>query len=148
GALSGVIVLTEVLGSVGQFRRVPMIAAAAVIGLGSVWWCGRRTPGTGAGHPRPVARRPAAALPPTEGIVASASTALVAAQWSTIVAHGVARGIGNSGGPGNGDSLWYHMPFAAAFVHSGWTSRLQFLNGEALVTYYPANTSVLHAVAI
>jgi len=80
--------------------------------------------------------------------VASASTALVAAQWSTLVAHGLTRGIGNSGGPGNGDSLWYHMPFAAAFVHSGWTSRLQYLNGEALVTYYPANTSVLHAVGI
>lgn len=147
GALSGVIVLSELLGSVGQFRRGPMIGAAVALGLSAVWWCARttsrptgrvETPAAAASVPRPV----------TEVIVASASTALVAAQWSTWVSRGLSAGIGNSGGPGNGDTLWYHMPFAAAFVQSGWTSRLQFLNGEALVTYYPANTSVLHAVGI
>jgi hypothetical protein len=159
GALSVVIVLSELLGSIGEFRRAPMITGAVVFGLGSAWWCGRAGRRSKADSTRPAvpipapgggaeAGIPAAGLPTTDVIVASASTALVAAQWSTLVAHALARGVGNSTGPGNGDSLWYHMPFAAAFVHSGWLTRLQYLNGEALVTYYPANTSVLHAVGI
>jgi len=146
GALSGVIVLSEVLGSVGQFRRGPMIVADVALGLSSVWWCSRHA-GRG---PRTVERHASASVPlaATDVIVASASTALVVAQWSTWVSRALSVGIGNSGGPGNGDTLWYHMPFAAAFAQSGWTSHLQFLNGEALVTYYPANTSVLHAVGL
>ena len=149
--------LSELLGSIGQFRRAPMIAGAVALGLGSAWWCPRRSARRPTGplaSERARAPRadevaaPATGLGTTDVIVASASTALVAAQWSTLVAHGLSFGIGNNGGPGNGDSLWYHMPFAAAFVQSGWTSRLQYLNGEALVTYYPANTSVLHAVGI
>ena len=150
GAISGVVVISELLGSVGQFRRGPVIAATVVLGLGSVWWCGRNRPRTsrpaepaGSGLSSEHAPRPR-----SDVIVAAASSALVVSQWSTWVAHGVSLGVGNSGGPGNGDSLWYHLPFAAAFVRSGWLSHLQFLNGEALVTYYPANTSVLHAVGI
>jgi hypothetical protein len=142
GAISGLVVLSELLGSVGQFRRGPLIAATLVLGLGSVWWCGReRAANRDAGDPirRRTANRP---RPVSDVIVASASSALVASQWSTWVAHGLAVGVES------GDSLWYHLPFAAAFVQSGWLSRLQYLNGEALVTYYPANTSVLHAVGI
>ena len=40
GAISAVIVLSEVLGSVGLFRRGPLVASTLVLGLGSVWWCG------------------------------------------------------------------------------------------------------------
>jgi len=145
GTISAVIALSEVLGSAGQFRRGPLIVGEVAFGLVSVWWCGRKTSRRAAVAARPSTsdRRSA-----TDVIVASASTALVGAQWSTWVARGLSVGVGNSGGPGNGDTLWYHLPFAAAFVQSGWTSRLQYVNGEALVTYYPANTSVLHAVGI
>jgi len=160
GALAVVIALSELLGTFGQFRRGPIITGAVAFALTSIWWCAREaapTALTGSDSAAPTrasdgtdADSPTkpAVLPTTDVVVASASTALVAAQWSTLVARGLTRGIGNGGGPGNGDSLWYHMPFAAAFVHSGWISRLQYLNGEALVTYYPANTSVLHAVGI
>ena len=141
GALSSVVVLGEVLGTVGEYRRGAVIAAALLLGLGSVWLC--RGQAGGAQTSGPSVRRPL-----TDVIVASASTALVCAQWSTWVARTVSFGVGNAGGGGNGDSLWYHMPFAAAFVQSGWTSRLQYLNGDALITYYPANASMLHAVAI
>jgi hypothetical protein len=146
GAVSGVIALSELLGSVGLFRRGPMIVADVALGLGSRWWCSRHAGGK-AGSVE-LAAAPSVPLAVSDVIVASASTALVVAQWSTWVSRGLSFGIGNSGGPGNGDTLWYHMPFAAAFVQTGWTSHLQFLNGEALVTYYPANTSVLHAVGI
>jgi len=141
GAISGVVVIGELLGTVGQFRRGALITAVLGLGFGSVWWCHRTTTAT---QPTGVtARRPVSVV-----IVASASTALVCAEWSTLVARTVSFGVGNAGGGGNGDSLWYHMPFAAAFVQSGWTSRLQYLNGDALITYYPANASMLHAVAL
>jgi hypothetical protein len=146
GMIAGIIVLSEALGSIGWFRRGPMIVGAIALGSASMWWCSRRTAGNDSGDEAAPTR--SRGLTTTEVIVASASTALVAAQWSTWVSRGLSAGIGNSGGPGNGDTLWYHMPFAGAFVQSGWTSRLQYLNGEALVTYYPANTSVLHAVGL
>ena len=148
GAIAGIIVLSEVLGSIGWFRRGPMIVGAVALGLGLGVVV--LAPDRGPSPPAPSHHRRRVPRPHrrTEVIVASASTALVAAQWSTWVSRGLSAGVGNSGGPGNGDSLWYHMPFAAAFVQSGWTSRLQYLNGEALVTYYPANTSVLHAVGL
>lgn len=143
GTLAAAVVLGELLGSVGQFRRVPFIAGSIALAAVSVWWSRRRA--------TPL-RSPAAApsaLPLTSVVVvAAASSALVLAQWSTWVAHVVTLGVGNAGGPGNGDSLWYHMPIAASFVQTGWTTHLLYLNGEALVTYYPANTSVLHAIGI
>ncbi len=127
-----------------MFRRGVLIAATVMLGVGSVVWCNRR----GAGVPRRTHSGESQRRPAHDVVVASASSALVAAQWSTWVARGVSVGVGRGGGPGNGDSLWYHLPFAAAFAQSGWLSRLQYLNGEALVTYYPANTSVLHAVGL
>ena len=143
GMLAGAVVLGELLGSVGEFRRGPFIAASLVLAAASVWWCRRRTKSMPSGPAAP------SALPITSTVVvAAASSALVLAQWSTWVAHVTTLGIGNAGGPGNGDSLWYHMPIAASFVQSGWTTHLLFLNGEALVTYYPVNTSVLHAIGI
>jgi hypothetical protein len=59
--------------------------------------------------------------------------------WSTWVAQAFQFGIDN------GDSIWYHLPIAARFVQNGSIAHLHYLNGEALVTYYPANASLLHA---
>ena len=149
GTLAALVVLGELLGSVGQFRRGTFIGASVALGVGSAWWCRRRS-----GPTRPPEARPRhrptewLASPLSPVIIAASSSALVVSQWSTWVAHVVSLGIGNAGGPGNGDSLWYHMPFAASFVQSGWTTHLLYLNGEALVTYYPANTSLLHGVGL
>jgi hypothetical protein len=147
GAISVVVVVSELAGTVGQFRAGPVIAAVVVLALGSAWWC---RPGPADVRAQAMAGAPPRrfARPVAEVIVASASAALVCAQWSTWVARTVSFGIGNAGGGGNGDSLWYHMPFAADFVQSGWTSRVQFLNGDALISYYPANASLVHAVGI
>lgn len=142
GALAVLVVAAEVLGSMGRFQRWPLLGALALIAAVSLIL--NRTP-------RPVlAEAPAGPGRParlTDVVMVVASAALVLAQWSTWVAHSVQFGIGRGGGPANGDSLWYHMPFSAAYAQSGWTSRLLFVNGEALVTYYPANTSLFHAAA-
>ena len=151
GAISGVIVLGELLGTVGMFRRyaadrcgtrgrprIRVVVPARIARIGPIRAPNRRvlrrrSPDTGAGRRRRGGR----------GVVGVGGRAVV-----HLGRAGVGSGVGRGGGPGNGDSLWYHMPFAAAFAQSGWLSPLQYLNGEALVTYYPANTSVLHAVGL
>jgi hypothetical protein len=138
GGLSLLVVVSELVGSVGRFKTWHLIGAMTLVAAASLALDHRSSP-----SPPRMRRR----YRVTDVIMVVASSALVLAQWSTWVAHSVQAGIGRGGGPANGDSLWYHMPFTAAFVRSGWTSRLLFTNGEALVTYYPANTSLLHAVA-
>jgi len=145
GALAVVVFFSQLLGSFGRFGIWPLIGTLAVALAASLLVTttrpGRRTRTPDEDAPR-TRRRPA------DAVVLVASSALVLSQWATWVAHNVQAGIGRGGGPANGDTLWYHMPFAASYVQSGWLTRLQFLNGEALVTYYPANTSVLHAIAM
>jgi hypothetical protein len=145
GTLSLLVVLSELLGTFGQFRRAPLIVAALVTGIGSWWWYRRHH----TARPTEPAELPARRTPTaTDVVIVASSTALVLAQWTTWVARSMVAGVGNAGGPGNGDSLWYHMPFAAEYARTGWTTHLQYLNGEALVTYYPANTALLHAVGL
>jgi len=140
GALSIVLACSEALGSFGAFRYWPLLACVTVAACG-----GRLLPTQGQANGSPATRRQ---FTGTERVVMASTLALVSAQWSTWIARAFSTGIGAGGGPANGDSLWYHMPLAAGFVQSGWTSRALFLNGEALVTYYPANTSLLHAIAM
>ena len=149
GALAVVVVVGEALGSVGLFRRGALVVVLILFGAGSVIWCRRSTPvHAAAGGRRETRLTGAARVPVRDVIIASASCALVLSQWSTWVARTVSFGIGNAGGGGNGDSLWYHMPIAASFAQSGWTTRLLYMGGDTLVTYYPANVSLLHAVGI
>ncbi|MDQ1439534.1 MAG: hypothetical protein QOK43_3163 [Acidimicrobiaceae bacterium] len=152
GALSGLVVISELLGSVGLFRTWALMAAVVAAGAGSAFLLegrgqDRSGPDEGEASVESTESGPTRHRSVADVVIVAASSALVLGQWATWVGRGVETGIGRGGGPGNGDSLWYHMPFAANFVQSGWTSRLQFLNGEALVTYYPANTSLLHAIA-
>lgn len=149
GALSLLVVAGELAGSFGRFgvwylAAVLWLAAAATV----LYDCIRRAAAPLAAPAEQADVDTARGrMRISDTVVVLASCALVVAQWTTWVAYNVRHGIGRGGGPANGDSLWYHMPFAASFVQTGWTSSLQFLNGEALVTYYPANTSLLHAVA-
>jgi hypothetical protein len=160
GALSLLLVVSELLGTFGLFRPAVLLPVVVALAVASVVFLRPPAPI----EPQEEVRDPqgevdvegqAPAAQPrvrrrnrvVDLVIAATSSALIVAQWSTWAALGVQTGIGRGGGPGNGDSLWYHMPTAAAFVQTGWTTKLLFLNGEALVTYYPMNTSVLHALA-
>ncbi|HVA44566.1 MAG TPA: hypothetical protein VNF50_13880 [Acidimicrobiales bacterium] len=151
GTLSVIVIVTEALGTFGQFRFPGLAGTCWGVCVLVLAW--RRRTTRRAAPPMPIADDDG--LPSTDrsmrltdAVIVASAAGLLAAQWSGWVAQAVDVGIGGGGGPGNGDSLWYHMPFAATFVQSGWTSRLQFVNAEALVTYYPANTSLLHAVGM
>jgi hypothetical protein len=74
--------------------------------------------------------------------VALGVAALVAAGWVERVAAVYRRGMTD------GDSLMYHLPFAARFVQSGWTTGAEPVGPDAWVAFYPANVEVLQASVI
>jgi hypothetical protein len=48
----------------------------------------------------------------------------------------------------DGDSLWYHLPFAARFAQDSSITGLQFDGPYYLSWFYPANTELVHAFGI
>ena len=71
--------------------------------------------------------------------VAVAVAALVAAQWAGPTLLALDRGIYG------GDSLWYHMPFAAHIAQTGSVTELLFTDPLYLNWFYPQNSELLHA---
>ena len=134
----------QALGAASLFRVVPMVAAAALVGGAAVLSARRRMALRVrlATVPDRVLRPVPSHRSRAELLVAGATTTLVTAMWSTWVSRAFTRGIENR------DSIWYHLPMAARFVQEGRLSDPHFLNGEALVTYYPANSSLLHSFGI
>lgn len=136
-SLSAVVVTGEILGTFGAFRALPLILGFLALGVGTALATRRRA---GDRSPPSVPGRPRSRIAWSEAVAMAAATGLVTAMWATWVANAVDFGIGDS------DSNWYHLPFAAGFAQTGWLSRPQFVNAEALVTYYPANASLLHSI--
>jgi hypothetical protein len=46
------------------------------------------------------------------------------------------------------DSLWYHLPFAAAFAQTGHITPLRFFDVEYLSQFYPLTAELLHGIGI
>jgi hypothetical protein len=137
--LAVMIIVAELLGSVGAFRRLPLVACSVVAAL--LLPAGRRIVGARTVVP-PRERR----LLPLRGGLGPRVIATVA------VTAALSRCIQSSldalhGGMRSFDTLWYHMPFAARFVQEGSLSHLQYV-GNAPSTFYPANSELVHAVGI
>jgi hypothetical protein len=137
--LSGALIIAELLGTAGRLEPLTFAASAAIVGVGSAILVELRPPARPPTAPRRRGDHLAGVLGTDIAALAS-SIGLATAVWVSWVANGLRFGIGNS------DSLWYHLPFAAGFAESGSTAHAQFVNSEALVTYYPANVSLLHAL--
>jgi len=139
-ALTTPVLLAQVLGSVGQFRPSPMLGACLagglVMGLGGIRVAARRAPGTATSTSLPRSLR-------FELIGAVVATAAVAAHWATHVGEAYARGMTHP------DTLWYHAPFAARFVQTGWLTHLNSNGLEDLATplhgYLPLTGSLFHS---
>ena len=71
--------------------------------------------------------------------VAWAAVVMVAASWVERVVAVYRRGTTD------GDSLTYHLPFAARFVQTGWTTGTEAIGPDAWVAFYPANVELLEA---
>lgn len=127
------IVVAELLGSVGAFRRWPMVAACVAVGLGS--WRVR-----GARRESPSIAR--ADVDRASLALALAVPAVVVALWSS----GALLAL--RAGPVDVDTQTYHLPNAARFVQDGSLTGLHFGTVDDVIPYHPANGEVVHAVGM
>lgn len=138
-ALAFIVCASELLGSVGLFRLVPIVIAFAGSGVAACRLAGRRT----IDRSRGAERTNIVHLDGWERWAALGAVALVAAEWTIRVADSLERGM-----TATADTLWYHMPVAARFVQTGWTPWLHFADGNSLTVFYPATSELLHALGI
>jgi hypothetical protein len=133
-------VLSEILGSFAEFRRLPLVISAVATGavLVAITRFGRRGDlfATVEG-PRPHATHPAWAAP-----VVSLVATLVAVQWAGYVRDSYRAGITSV------DSIHYHLSFAARFAQMGEVSNLNFLWFDPIWTFYAQTSELFHAVGM
>ncbi|MDX6426570.1 MAG: hypothetical protein QOD52_1975 [Gaiellaceae bacterium] len=144
--LAVVIVVSQCLGTVGLFRLVPIVIALA--GAGFVGWRGIALESRSNAMPRQGARAVTAPPAPGQGgrwarFVAIGAVSVVAAEWSMRAVDSLQRGMVTTA-----DTLWYHLPFAARFVQTGWTSRLHFVDGGSYIAFFPASSELVHALGM
>jgi len=131
-AVAVLVGVEEILGSVGLLRQwalPPALVTAA--------WLIRPRQQTVAVSPAP---EPIAGLQPRAvRIAALFATAVVAASWIERVVAVYRRGLTD------GDSMMYHLVFAARFVQTGWTTGADAVGPDAWVAFYPANVELVQA---
>jgi hypothetical protein len=136
-SISGVAVVilsAEALGSVGGFRRWPLVGTLAILGLVAAVASSRRVPRWSAVGDAPRTDRAAVAV----AAAAVAVAATRALQGAVDAWHA---------GMFSYDTLWYHLPFAAGFVQRGSLTHLQYVGNDP-TTFYPANGEVVHAIGM
>lgn len=134
--LSAVVVLSEILGSLGLFRAWALVLGSALCGVSLAALTSRFSART-TEPPKAEASGPRAAR-----WTSFAGALLVLGQWAVPAQISLAHGMRAP------DTLWYHGPFAARFVQEGWLTHLHFVEVEPLTAFYPANSELLHAVGI
>ncbi|MEY2448988.1 MAG: hypothetical protein QOH79_2464, partial [Acidimicrobiaceae bacterium] len=131
-----VLTTAQVLGAIGAFDRVPVLAAELAVGAALY---------AGAGRPRPRQSAVVSPAAPVLGRVELAGAALgvglVVVQWATHVAYALSKGMTYS------DTMWYHQPFAARFVQHHSFSALDGVGLEA-ARRYPLSSPLLHALGM
>ncbi len=138
--LGTLIVLSELLGLFGLLDGVLLTAACVIVGAGALriepMLMASSAPGEAKGGAGPRDAKPS---PPWELWVAVGFAFVVAVQWAGPTLLALDRGIYG------GDSLWYHMPFAAHIAQTGSVTDLLFTDPLYLNWFYPQNSELLHA---
>ncbi len=142
---SVVLVLTaQALGSVGLFRQwvLPpvLVGVAWILDPGRSPWRVDLGDGEVTGDAAPPA--PHAYEARWVGVAGLVAAAVVLASWLERAVAVYRRGTTD------GDSMMYHVPFAARFVQSGWTTSTEAIGPDAWVAFYPANAELIDAAFI
>jgi hypothetical protein len=126
--------IAEALGTFGLLYAGTLLAAGVILAAALWQWL-----------PAPADRPEAPQLPPEDGWLLLAMTAVVAIvvfTWAVTTKHALDRGIFNF------DSLWYHMPFAAQMAQTHSTTGMDHVETVFTNWFYPQNSELLHALGI
>jgi hypothetical protein len=135
--LAQLYVVAYLLGTIGWFRRWPVVLGAVVLGATLT----RLSHGP--------AGASADASPPVRSTRPRLGTALAGVAASVVLVRYLAQAVvALHRGIYDGDSLWYHAPFAARFLQEGSITGLHFAGGERLIPYYPANGELAGALSM
>ena len=141
-AMSSVVCVVELLGTVHTFYRFTVAIALAVVGT-VAWWLARRLQPSGhGGTGDPPGGHPVADTGAGGRILAVVATSVLVAEWATRTVDALHHGISTV------DTLWYHLPFAARFVQEGSLTGLHYVDTEPVVQFFPATSELLHALGI
>jgi hypothetical protein len=134
-AVSGLIVIAELLGLLKLLEEVPLLLVCAVAGLGIAYWARSRDP-VAVHHEFPAVRPSKAML-----AVAIAASALIVAHWAEPSQEALDTGMYYQ------DTTWYHMSFSGRFAQTGEVGPLHLTDPLKLTAwYYPQNSELLHAI--
>lgn len=137
-AIAVLVVVAELVGSVGAFSRLPVLVAyVAVAGAARAVYVRRAR--VREERPAPTAVAPASGRLQLAAAVVVGALALIPWAKGTVTAY--------QEGMRGWDTLQYHMPFAARFVQEGSVAELYYV-GNAPVTFYPMNSELVHAIGI
>jgi membrane protein YdbS with pleckstrin-like domain len=136
-AATGLVWVSEALGTFGGFEEYAVLGVGIAVGLAAGFIATRL-----------ARRRVAPTGPPSPPswevakVVAVLACAAVVAGWMVPTLGTFAAGMDRA------DSLWYHMPLSAKFVQTGYLGHIYFFDPVFLASFYPANSEVTHAVPI
>jgi hypothetical protein len=130
--------IIEVLGTVGLFRLVPMVAGSVAVGTALRFGLTSRARARAV---RPHATRPgvtAAALV----LVSVAGLVVVLLLWTGRSLQSFEHGITSA------DSIAYHLPHAASYAQTGQIRAVRYTDYDYLNGLYPATSELFHALGI
>lgn len=138
--LTVILVVAEALGTVGWLAPGPVVISLALAGT-SLWLViSRRS----AAPDPPVAARVADTADRSSAgwrrTVALGTTLLVVGAWSARAIRSIQHGMMTV------DTFWYHLPVAARFAQTGRTTSIQYVDSEPVTAFFPASSSLLHAI--
>jgi hypothetical protein len=139
--LTAVVLVSEILGSVNEYRVGPIIVVLAALGIIASW---------AARHDSAWNQLPAKAEPrPVPGtgmrlanVAALVASSIVVAEWSTETVSAYHHGMLSI------DTLWYHMPLAARFVQDSSITALHYTDSQPITPFYPASSELFHSLGI
>jgi hypothetical protein len=142
-ALAAVFGAAQILGSFGAFRRDALFLGCSAAGVAMALVGQRRAAARSASVGSNIST---VATPKPEVAVAAIAAGVVWVQW---VMH---AGYALSNGMTHPDTLWYHAPYAARFLQTGWLTHLSDTGladvATPLHSYLPLNGSVAHAIVM
>ncbi len=145
-AIGTLVLVAELLGLFGVLDGVILVVACAIVGGGALRLepmlirAGARVAHRGRDEEPDLRGAPSASR--LELGVAVLIALIVAAQWAGPTLLSLDRGIYG------GDSLWYHLPFAAHIAQSGSVTSLLYTDPLYLNWFYPQVSELVHAAGL